>query len=50
MKIAIIVILAVFWLALAFREFQGGDTLLAGVFILVGIALTTYRVRKLLNY
>jgi hypothetical protein len=47
MKIGIIVVLAIFWLALAYREFQGGDMLLAGIFILVGIALTTYRVRKL---
>jgi hypothetical protein len=47
MKIVVIVALAIFWLALAYREFQLGDMLLAGVFVLVGIALTTYRVRRL---
>ncbi len=49
MKIAVIVALAIFWLALAYREFQLGDMLLAGVFVLVGIALTTYRISKLRN-
>ena len=47
MRIVVIVALAIFWLALAYREFQLGDMLLAGVFVLVGIALTTYRVRRL---
>jgi len=47
MKIFIIVALAIFWLAMAYREFQHGDMLLAGVFILAGIALTAYRVTKL---
>jgi len=49
MRIAIIVALAVFWLALAYVEFQRGDMLLAGVFILVGTALTAYRLNKLRN-
>jgi hypothetical protein len=47
MRIAVIVALAIFWLALAYHEFQRGDMLLAGVFILAGIALTTYRLGKL---
>jgi len=46
MKMAVIVILCIFWLAMAFREYQRGDMLLAGIFIFVGIALTTYRLRK----
>ena len=46
MKIAVIVALAIFWLAIAYREFQRGDMLLGGVFILAGIALTAYRLKK----
>jgi hypothetical protein len=46
MKMVVIVALCIFWLALAYREFQRGDMLLAGVFVFVGIALTTYRLRK----
>lgn len=49
MKIVVIVALAIFWLALAYREFQVGDMLLAGVFLLVGVALTAYRLRRLSN-
>ena len=47
MKYAIIVALAVFWLVMAYRQFQRGDMLLAGVFVLAGVALTVYRLRKL---
>ena len=47
MRIAVIVALAIFWLALAYHEFQNGDMLLAGVFVLAGVALTAYRVSKL---
>jgi hypothetical protein len=47
MKIGIIVLLAIFWAVMAYRQFERGDMLLGGVFILVGIALTVYRVRKL---
>jgi len=47
MKIMVIVALCIFWLAMAYREFQQGDMLLAGVFLLAGVALTTYRVSKL---
>jgi hypothetical protein len=46
MRIAVIVVLCIFWMAMAFREFQRGDMVLAGVFILVGIVLTVYRLRK----
>ena len=47
MRTTIIVALCIFWLVLAYRQFQRGDMLLAGVFLLVGIALTAYRVSKL---
>jgi hypothetical protein len=45
MPIAITAVLGIFWLAMAYRQFQRGDTMLAGVFILVGIVLTIYRLR-----
>jgi len=46
MRIAVIAILFVFWMAMAFIQFQRGDMVLAGLFVLVGIALTIYRLRK----
>jgi hypothetical protein len=46
MRTAVIVALCIFWLALAFRAFQRGDMLMAGVFLLVGILLTAYRLGK----
>jgi hypothetical protein len=45
MPFAISAILFVFWMAIAYREYQRGDLLLAGVFALVGIVLTVYRIR-----
>ncbi len=49
MSIALIVALLAFWLAVAWREYQRGDLLLAGVFLLVGLVLTVYRYRALTN-
>ncbi|MGO9802995.1 MAG: hypothetical protein ACLPTM_00365 [Steroidobacteraceae bacterium] len=46
MPIAVVLILLVFWAVMAFRAFQRGDLLLAGVFSAVGIALTVYRLRR----
>ena len=45
MPVAITAILAVFWAVMAYRQFERGDTTLAIVFALVGIALTVYRLR-----
>lgn len=45
MPFAISAILLVFWLAIAYREYERGDLLLAGVFAVVGIVLTVYRIR-----
>jgi hypothetical protein len=45
MSIAVIVALLVFWLALAWRQYQRGDMLLAGIFLLAGVVLTVYRYR-----
>ncbi|EEF59014.1 hypothetical protein [Pedosphaera parvula] len=46
MKIAVIVALAIFWIVMAYRQFERGDMVLGGVYILVGIALTVYRLQK----
>ena len=46
MRLIVILVLAVFWLFLAYRAFSRGDTAMAGVFLLVGVALTAYRLRK----
>jgi len=46
MKYGIIIALAVFWVVMAFRQFQRGDTLMAGVFLVAGTALTIHRLRK----
>jgi hypothetical protein len=46
MRLAIIVLLLVFWVFLAARALQRGDTALAGLFLVIGIALTAYRLRR----
>jgi hypothetical protein len=46
MPVAVTFILLLLWLALAYRVFQRGDYLLAGIFLLVGISLTVYRIRR----
>lgn len=45
MPVALVVVLLIFWLAMSWREYQRGEMLLAGVFLLVGIALSVYRLR-----
>ena len=45
MPLALTLILLLLWLVLAFRAFQRGDMLLAGVFLAVGVALAAYRLR-----
>ncbi|MFM2288457.1 MAG: hypothetical protein RL684_1600 [Pseudomonadota bacterium] len=46
MPFAVTVVLFVFWLAIAYRELQRGDVMLAVVFLAVGIVLTIYRWRR----
>jgi hypothetical protein len=46
MPIAVTLILLLFWLALAYRQFQRGDLVLAGIFLLVGVVMTVYRIRQ----
>ena len=45
MPFATSAVLLVFWMVMAYREYRRGDLLLAGVFALVGIVLTVYRIR-----
>jgi hypothetical protein len=46
MPIAVTLLLLLFWLVLAYRQYQRGDLLLAGIFLAVGIVLTVYRIRQ----
>jgi uncharacterized membrane protein YqjE len=46
MPIAVTLGLLVFWLVIAYRQYQRGDMVLAGVFLFVGIALTVWRIRQ----
>jgi len=45
MPMVIAVVMSVFWVAIAYREFQRGEPMLAVVFLIVGIVLTVYRYR-----
>jgi hypothetical protein len=45
MPVALSAVLLVLWIAMAYREFQRGELMLAGVFLLVGIALAVFRLR-----
>ena len=46
MPIAVTLALLVFWVVIAYRQYQRGDKVLAAVFLFVGIALTIYRIRQ----
>jgi hypothetical protein len=41
--IALTLALFIFWIFLAYRAFERGDMAMAGVYLLIGIALTAYR-------
>ena len=45
MPVVVTLVLLLFWLAIAYRSFQRGDLLMAGIFLLVGVVLTVYRLR-----
>ena len=47
MKYGVIIALAIFWIVMAYRQFERGDMVLGGVFVLAGIALTVYRLQKI---
>jgi hypothetical protein len=42
---AVSLVLLLAWWGLAYRSYQRGDLLLAGIFLLVGAVLTVYRLR-----
>jgi hypothetical protein len=46
MPIAVTLLLLLFWLAIAYRQYQRGDMVLATIFLLVGVVLTVYRIRQ----
>ena len=47
MGLAVTLVLLLFWLVMAWRSFQRGDLLVAGVLLAVGVVLTLYRLRLL---
>ena len=46
MPIVVTLALLLFWVVIAYRQYQRGDMVLAGIFLLVGIVLTIYRIRQ----
>ncbi|HYB33291.1 MAG TPA: hypothetical protein VED45_07665 [Steroidobacteraceae bacterium] len=47
MPAAVSLVLLLVWLALAYRSYQRGDLLLAGIFLLVGVVITVHRLRSM---
>jgi hypothetical protein len=45
MPIVVSALLFILWMAVAYREYQRGDLLLAGICALVGILLSLYRLK-----
>ena len=46
MPVVVTLALLVFWVVIAYRQYQRGDMVLAGIFLFVGIVLTIYRIRQ----
>jgi len=46
MRLFFIIALAIFWIVIAAYEFKQGNAMLGGVFLLVGIVLTSLRLMK----
>ena len=46
MQTPLVLLLLVFWIFLAYRALQRGDTTMAILFVVVGIAVTVYRLRR----
>jgi hypothetical protein len=46
MPLALPLILFVFWMYIAYRAFERGDMMWAGICVVAGIALTVYRIRS----
>lgn len=45
MPVAMTAVLFVLWIAIAYRQYQRGDLLLAGVCVVVGVLLSVYRLK-----
>jgi hypothetical protein len=45
MPVVLAIVLLVLWIAMAYREFQRGNLMLAAMFLLVGIGLAVFRLR-----
>jgi hypothetical protein len=45
MRVVVSLTLLLFWLFLAYRRYEHGDMPLAGLFVLIGVVLTIYRLR-----
>jgi hypothetical protein len=46
MRMPLVLLLLVFWMFMAFRALQRGDTTMAVVLVVVGISLTAYRLKR----
>jgi len=46
MRTPVVLLLLVFWIFLAYRAVQRGDTVMAVVLVVVGISLTAYRLQR----
>jgi len=46
MPIVVTLLLLLFWLVIAYRQYQRGDMVLAAIFLVVGVVLTVYRIRQ----
>jgi hypothetical protein len=46
MRLIFIIALAIFWIVIACYEFKKGDPKLGGVFLAIGVVLTTLRLMK----
>jgi hypothetical protein len=42
----LVLLLLVFWVFMAYRALQRGDTTMALIFVAVGISLTVYRLKR----
>lgn len=45
MPIAVSAVLFFLWMAIAWRQYQRGEMLLAGVCVLIGVLLSVYRLK-----
>ena len=46
MRMPLVLLLLVFWIFMAYRALQRGDTTMAIILVAVGISLTAYRLKR----